>query len=172
VTLKPREVLPVEVRFNPKVRLPNFNLEVMLSVEPNEPRKLISVHGVSHGIELKLMDEVLAFGSVVRGSRLSKIVQFSNFGDVKAHFKWAAKIYGKNFTITPESGYINPNSNLDLEVTFHPSRADPDIRYNKVPCVIKGGDQLELSLMGKSVDQDTSTTEEISFQTKVRQENT
>merc|ERR1719272_968717 len=75
----------------------------------------------------------------------------------------------KNFTISPESGYINPNSNLDLEVTFHPSKADPDIRYNKVPCVIKGGDKLELTLMGKSVELDTSTTEELTFTTKVRQ---
>lgn len=159
----------MEVRFHPKARLPNFNLEVMLAVEPNEPRKLISLRGVSHGIELKLMDEVVAFGSVVRGSRLTKSLQLSNFGDVKATFKWESKLYSKNFTINPESGYINPNSNLDLEVTFHPGKADPDIRYNKVPCVIKGGDKLELSLMGKSVEQDTSTTEELSFTTKVRQ---
>jgi hydrocephalus-inducing protein len=169
VTLKPREVLPVEVRFHPKARLPNFNLDVLLAVEPNEPRKLISLHGVSHGIELKLMDEVVAFGSVVRGSRLTKSLQLSNFGDVKAYFKWDSKLYSKHFTISPESGYINPNSNLDLEVTFHPSKADPDIRYSKVPCHIKGGDKLELSLMGKSVEQDTSTTEELTFSTKVRQ---
>lgn len=32
VTLKPREVMPIEVRFNPKSRLPNFNLEVQLVV--------------------------------------------------------------------------------------------------------------------------------------------
>jgi hypothetical protein len=158
----------VEVRFNPKTRLPNFNLDILLEVPPNEPRKLISVHGVSHGIELKLMDEVVAFGSVVKGSRLTKMLQLSNFGDVKAEFKWDSKLYKQNFTITPESGYINPNSNLDLEVTFHPSKADPDIRYSKVPCIIKGGDQLELSLMGKSVELDTTTTEELKFDTKVR----
>ena len=169
VTLKPREVLPVEVRFHPKARLPNFNLDVLMHVEPNEPRKLISLHGISHGIELKLMDEVIAFGSVVKGSRLTKALQLSNFGDVKAHYKWDSKQYSKNFTITPESGYVNPNSNLDLEVTFHPLKADPDIRYSKVPCHIKGGDKLELSLMGKSVEQDTSATEELAFTSKVRQ---
>jgi hydrocephalus-inducing protein len=169
VTLKPREVLPVEVRFHPKTRLPNFHLDILLEVEPNEPRKMMSLHGVSHGIELKLMDEVVAFGSVVRGSRLTKSLQLSNFGDVKAYYKWESKQYSKNFTINPESGYINPNSNLDLEVTFHPGKADPDIRYSKVPCWIKGGDKLELTLMGKSVEQDTSTTEELTFTTKVRQ---
>lgn len=169
VTLKPKEVMPVEVRFHPKTRLPNFNLNILLEVEPNEPRKLISLHGVAHGIELKLMDEVVAFGSVVTGSRLTKSLQLSNFGDVKAYFQWDSKLYSKHFTISPESGYINPNSNLDLEVTFHPSKADPDIRYSKVPCTIKGGDKLELTLMGKSVVQDTSSVEELTFTTKVRQ---
>jgi hydrocephalus-inducing protein len=114
------------------------------------------------------MDEVVAFGSVVKGSRMTKYLQLSNFGDVKAHFSWDSKIYGKNFTITPQSGYINPNSNLDLEITFHPTKADDDIRYNKVPCTIKGGEKLELSLMGKSVELDTSTNEQLSFETQVR----
>jgi hypothetical protein len=130
----------------------------MLEVEHNEPKKLIQVHGVSHGIELKLMDEVLAFGSVVKGSKLTKTLQLSNFGDVKASFTWESKIYSQNFTIKPVSGYVNPNSNLDLEVTFHPTKADPDIRYNKVACIIKGGEKLGLSLMGKSVEIDNSTT--------------
>ncbi len=110
------------------------------------------MQGVSHGIELKLMDEVMAFGSVVKGSRLTKLLQLSNFGDVKAYFKWDSKAYNKFFTINPESGYVNPNSNLDLEVTFHPSMADPDIRCNKVKCEIKGGDPLFLTMMGKSVE--------------------
>ena len=140
-----------------------------MEVEPNEPRKLLSLLGVSHGIELKLMDEVMAFGSVVKGSRLTKILQLCNFGDIKAHFKWDSKIYKQNFTIQPESGYINPNSNLDLEVTFHPTETDLDLHYKKIPCSIKGGDKLELSLMGKSIDLDTTSTEELTFSTKVRQ---
>src|SRR4051812_34656163 len=98
------------------------------------------------------MDEVLAFGSVVKGSRLTKILQLSNFGDVKAYFKWDSKAYSKFFTIHPENGYVNPNSNLDLEVTFHPTLPDPDIRCNKVKCEIKGGEPLFLTMMGKSVE--------------------
>lgn len=142
IILKPREVLPIEIRFQPKIRLPNFNLDIHLSMEFNEPRKLIQIQGVSHGIELKLMDEVIGFGSVVKGSRLTKILQLSNFGDVKAQYKWDSKVYSKHFTIEPSQGYVNPNSNLDLEVTFHPKQADPDIRYNKVACDIKGGETL------------------------------
>jgi hydrocephalus-inducing protein len=83
---------------------------------------------VAHGIELKIMDEILAFGNVVKDSRLTKTLQMSNFGDVKANFAWDTKNFSKNFTISPDKGYVNPNSNLDLEVTFHPKTVDPDLR--------------------------------------------
>lgn len=77
----------MEIRFRPKTRLPPFEHDVMLQIEGiDEPRKVMSVAGVAHGIELKLMDEVAAFGNVVQGSRLTKYIQMSNFGDVKAHF--------------------------------------------------------------------------------------
>lgn len=99
-------------------------MDIMCNIKDNESKQLLYVQGVSHGIELKLMDEVLAFGSVVKGSRLTKILQLSNFGDVKAYFKWDSRAYNRYFTINPESGYVNPNSNLDLEVTFHPALAD------------------------------------------------
>ena len=168
VTLKPREVLPVEIRYNPKNRMPNFDLDVLLTIKDNESRHLIQVQGVSHGIEMKLMDAVVAFGSVVRNSRLTKILQLANFGDVKASYKWDSKAYSKFFTISPESGYVNPNSTLDLEVTFHPTMADSDIRFNQVKCEIKGGDPLNVTLMGKSVEQDPSTTQTLNFQTIVR----
>ena len=95
----------------------------------------------------------------------------SNFGDVKAHFKWDSKVYRQNFTISPEQGYIAPNSNLDLEVTFHPQKSDLDLHYKKIPCAIKGGETLELSLMGKSVELDTSETSQLEFETRVRQAN-
>ena len=84
MTLKPKETIAIEVRYNPKNRMPNFNLDILQSIKDNEAKQLLQVLGVSHGIELKLMDEVLAFGSVVKGSRLTKYLQLSNFGDVKA----------------------------------------------------------------------------------------
>ena len=129
VVLKPKEVLPLEVRFKPKTRMPDFEHEIMIQVDGvEEDRKLLSVKGVAHGIELKIMDEVLGFGNVVKDSRLTKTLQMSNFGDVKANFAWDEKNFSRNFTISPAKGYVNPNSNLDLEVTFHPKSVDPDLR--------------------------------------------
>ena len=72
MVLKPKQQTNVEIRFNPKNRLQYFNMDLMLQIKDNEARKLIEIQGVSYGIELKLMDEVLAFGSVVKGSRLTK----------------------------------------------------------------------------------------------------
>jgi len=46
--------------------------------------------------------------------------------------------------------------------------ADSDIRFNQVKCEIKGGDPLNVTLMGKSVEQDPSTTQTLNFQTIVR----
>ena len=91
VSLKPKKVLPIEVRFNPITRMPNFSHDILLDIKGNETRKLFTVQGVSHGIELKLMEEVIGFGSVIKGSRLSKQLQLANFGDIRAKFKWDTK---------------------------------------------------------------------------------
>jgi hypothetical protein len=154
ITLKPKEQLPLEVRFKPKARLGNFDQEVLLQIEGmEEKRKILNLLGAAHGIELKIMDEQIAFGSVVKDSRLTKTLQMSNFGDVKANFTWDKKQFGDHFTISPASGFINPNSNLDLEVTFHPKIVDNAIN-TKVTCAVQGGDPLTLSLIGKSVKQE------------------
>lgn len=125
--LKPNKVLPVEVRFNPSTRMPDFAHDILLDIKGNETRKLFTVQGVAHGIELKLMEEVVEFGSVVKGSRLTKQLQLANFGDVRAKFKWDSKAYAANFTIFPESGYIPPHEDIYLEITFHPNSVDDSI---------------------------------------------
>ena len=91
ITLKPKETFPIEIKFKPKARIPQFEQEIMIKIEGVEdPKKLFTLRGVAHGIELKIMDEVISFGQVVKDSRLSKTLQMSNFGDVKANFEWDA----------------------------------------------------------------------------------
>jgi len=43
VTLKPREQKQIEIRYAPKSRMPNFDLEVLLNIKDNESRQLIQV---------------------------------------------------------------------------------------------------------------------------------
>jgi hypothetical protein len=43
-TLKPKEVLPIEVRFNPKARMTDFAHEILLHIDGNdESRKLFTI---------------------------------------------------------------------------------------------------------------------------------
>lgn len=156
ITLKPKETFPIEVKFKPKVRLPNFEQEIMINIDGVEdPKKLFTLRGVAHGIELKIMDEVISFGQVVKDSRLTKTLQMSNFGDVKANFEWDTTNFSQHFTISPAKGYVNPNSNLDLEVTFHPKYVDSSISQ-KVTCTVQGGETISLTMMGKCVAQEGS----------------
>ena len=170
IILKPKEQLPLEIRFRPKTRLQHFEHEINLAIEGMEDkRKILSLLGAAHGIELKIMDEQIAFGSVVKDSRLTKNLQMSNFGDVKANFSWDKKMFGQHFTISPASGFINPNSNLDLECTFHPKIVDNGIS-TKVTCTVQGGEPLALNLMGKSVKQEGNDSLKLDFKSVVRKQ--
>ena len=152
--------------------MPNFSHDILVDIKGNETGKLFTVQGVSHGIELKLMEEVVGFGSVVKGSRLTKQLQMANFGDVRAKFKWDTKAYSKNFTIHPDDGYIPPNEDLYLEITFHPKKVDDDISAKNIKCEYSGGGTMSLTLMGKCVAQDDDSTKEIQFETEVRKATT
>jgi hydrocephalus-inducing protein len=172
VVLKPKKVLPIEIRFKPDSRMPNFSHDILLDIKGNETRKLFTVQGVSHGIELKIMEEVIGFGSVIKGSRLTKQLQMANFGDIRAKFKWDSKAYAKNFTISPESGYIPPHEDIYLEITFHPNKVNDDINVKNIKCEYTGGSTLNLTLMGKCIAQDKDATKELQFQTIVRKATT
>lgn len=40
-TLKPKEVMNIEVRYNPKNRMPMFNLDLVLQIKDNEAKTLV-----------------------------------------------------------------------------------------------------------------------------------
>ena len=66
--------------------MPEFAHDILLDIKGNETRKLFTVQGVAHEIERKLIEEDIEFGSVVKGSRLTKQLQLVNFGDIRAKF--------------------------------------------------------------------------------------
>lgn len=103
-------------------------------------------------------------------------MQLSNFGDVKASFSWDAKAFGKNFTISPAQGYVNPNANLDIEITFHPKDIGENNKplqiQQKVSCEVQGGEPMQLNLVGKSVAQESKEEHALNFNTVVRKATT
>ena len=38
MTLKPRETVPIEIRYNPKLRMPTFIADLMLLIKDNEAK--------------------------------------------------------------------------------------------------------------------------------------
>ena len=170
LSIRSKEQIPIEIRYNPKSRMPAFKHDIMLLVKDNEARRLISLGGVSHGIELKLMEETMDFGDVVKNSRYTRQLQFTNFGDILAKFSWERQSYMKNFTIYPEKGNIPPHEDIFLEITFHPMAVSPMIRISDIKCAIEGvAEPLRLNLVGKCIEQTEGSTKELKLKTIVRQ---
>jgi hydrocephalus-inducing protein len=81
-------------------------------VRNQEKRKLLTVNGAAFGIELKLMEDTVGFGTVVVNSTTSKQVQLANLGDIGARFAWQTDFCRNFFTIFPEKGYLPPHEDI------------------------------------------------------------
>ena len=167
--LNARDGADIEIRFNPKTRLHQFKHELSYQiVENKEVHKLTNVIGCCHGIELKLLQDTVGFGSVVINSKLNREVQVVNLGDVRAKFNWDTTFCGRYYTITPASGTIPAHEDFKFTITFHPDVIDNDISFTKVKCNIEGSMPLYLNLFGKCIPQIKESIQLIKFQTKVR----
>jgi len=172
VILKPKQTLPIEIGFKPKERLHPFTDDLLVKFDNGETRKLLTISGACHGIELKLMEEVVSFGVVIQGSHQSKAIQLLNIGDIPCHFQWDSSKYSEHFTITPDQGIIQANAELYFDITFHPAFISPDIRINKIPCNIQGSDPIFLTLHGSCIPPTPESTKDLRFEAIVRESQT
>lgn len=99
------------------------------------------------------MEETVGFGAVVINSKLTKMVQLTNLGDISAKFQWETQLCKNYFTIHPLQGTIPAHEDLHFEITFHPNAIDNDIKFNKVKCLIHNSEPLYLNLLGKCIEQ-------------------
>ena len=75
IVIGPREKKEFEIRFRPQMRLHEFRQDVHFKiVENQEVRKLLTVQGASHGVELKLIENTVGFGAVVIHSKLTRTI--------------------------------------------------------------------------------------------------
>ena len=168
-TLNPKEGADVEIRFNPTTRLHQFKYELYYQIVDNkETYKLSNITGCCHGIELKLHQDSVGFGSVVVNSKLTREIRVENLGDINAKFAWDTTYCGKYYTITPASGIIPAHEDFTFSITFHPNVIDSDISFNKVKCEIEGSNPLCINLFGKGIPQTKESMQEVRFKTLVR----
>ena len=166
-TVPARETKEIEIRFNPGTRINSFKQELKYKiVENDEVVPLLTLQGACQGMDLKLMEEVLNFGSVVTGSKLSKKVQLTNMGDMGAKYDWDLSFCKPYFTITPKKGYIPPNDSVVFLIDFHPIVTEE--HSFQLKCEIENGAPLHLTLLGKGVAQVVEGVQTLRFETMVR----
>ncbi|TMW60398.1 hypothetical protein Poli38472_000440 [Pythium oligandrum] len=169
VHLKARESIDIEFRFSPTQRIVQFQRDIFIRIAGSR-RKLLTLSGSCQGMDVQLETDTISFGTVCLGSQLVRKVHLQNRGDVPAKFQWNPKAFAPDFTISPLDGIVAPNHHKTLEVTFKPSVEHPDIRYERLCCVIGGTDPVFLTLVGACVKQATSSIQEVHFESRVREE--
>jgi hydrocephalus-inducing protein len=87
ISINPKERKEIEIHFHPKARIHSFKTDLNYKIVQNqEKRKLLSMQTAAHGVELKLMEETIGFGTVVFNSKVTKVVQLANLGDIGTRF--------------------------------------------------------------------------------------
>ncbi|KAG2489301.1 hypothetical protein HYH03_012133 [Edaphochlamys debaryana] len=150
VLLRPRESADLTFFFRPTGRMRPFTEELLVNL-CGVPTPLATLTGACLGTELRLASESLPFGPVVLGSRAVKRLQLSNTGDVGSKFVWDTKPLAGQFTIFPADGFLAPGQDVKLDVTFHPSAVNPDVRIDKVRLKVEGGPDQTLTLTGACI---------------------
>jgi hydrocephalus-inducing protein len=166
VYLRAGEATVLPLSFRPTLRQRPFTEDVVVRVA-GVTHTLLQVSGACLGVEAKLANEQVAFGPVVKGSRLVKHVVISNTGDVGTKFEWNTAQLAPHFSVVPADGFLSPNQDLRLEVHFHPTQLAAEIRRDKMRCTVEGGTTQFLTLTGACVDAEQDSTP-VSFQTQVR----
>jgi len=75
--------------------------------------------------------------------------------------------FSPNFSVVPVEGYISPNQDVKLEIVFHPTTVDPDVRAERLVCAIDGGGDLYVTLTGSCIAAEQES-DIISFRCAVR----
>jgi hydrocephalus-inducing protein len=153
--------------FSPKARMSQFSYDVILEAS-GVPKQLMAISGKATGLETKLETDTLFFGAVVANSRAVRRVALENTGDVGARFKWDAARFAPAFSVKPIEGFLPSHGEITFEVSFHPTQVNDDIRYEKIPLNVEGGEGHTLTLTGMCVTQ-APVAEPISFNVAARQ---
>ncbi|BFI31149.1 hydrocephalus-inducing protein [Marchantia polymorpha subsp. ruderalis] len=166
ITLKGKQTGTLDLQFRPKARIAPFD-EPLVITAANTEVVLATVSGACVGTEVKLSTNLLAFGTVTLGSKYTRKIQVENCGDIGTAFAWDVCTHATECTFFPPEGYLAPHQVAVLEVSFHPTAVHPDIRIERIHCVITGGETQFLTIQGGCMEHDPPV-ETFSFVAPVR----
>jgi hydrocephalus-inducing protein len=188
-TLRPRETCDIDFRFTPGYKITPFRLPLVAKCDPDADIKLFTVQGTCHATEVRLSEHSVFFGDVVVGSQSARQVKLHNFGDLgsKFHFEVPGRYMGL-FTISPMDGFVRPQEEIPLTLTFHPTpervrefrrgergrkkqSSDEDngtaVTIREIRCVLDGHQPLSLEASGRAVSQ-PGESQQLDFLCEVR----
>jgi P pilus assembly chaperone PapD len=165
--LRPRETAQLTMRFAPDKRITPFS-EVVVLRACGLQRPMFIASGSCVAMDLKLEMDQIAFGQVVLGSRVTRRVMLQNSGDLPSIFSMDPAQFAPDFTVSPWQGFLQPHEDVNLEVNFHPSAVNRDIRYERLPIAVDGSAPVRLTLTGMCVSAEAHM-EEVTFSTRVRE---
>jgi hydrocephalus-inducing protein len=178
VTLRPKEQMPVDLRFNPEFRIAPFKLPLVAKCNFGHDIHLLTISGTCHTAEVKLSEHSILFGDVVFQSTAVRKVHLHNFGDLGVKFRFEVPPkFAPFFSIEPSEGFASPHDDVVLQVKFHPSpkmASDPG-RPKKIRCHLDPSyqhDPIELIVQGHGIDQPEGATKLLEFSTEVRETKT
>jgi hypothetical protein len=178
---KGKDSTQLELIFSPPSRVPSFSEPLYVRVGAADNKgglygsfsdriPLLKLSGACLGMDVMLEMDSIPFGSVCEGSSLTKMCHIYNGGDVPTSFKIDTTRCGRNFSITPVSGFLSPHSDCQLKVTFSPIRIGKDVRADDIRFQLDGApDPLFLSLTGDCVPRPAPSGSTINFDCKVRE---
>lgn len=177
---KGKDSTQLELTFSPPSRVPSFSEPLYVRVGAADNKgvlygsfsdriPLLKLSGACLGMDVMLEMDSIPFGSVCEGSSLTKLCHIYNGGDVPTSFKFDTNRFGRNFSISPATGFLPPHSDCQLRITFAPVRVGKDVRADDIRCLLDGApDPLFLSLTGDCVPRPAPSGSTINFECKVR----
>ncbi len=165
--IAPRETVNLQVGFAPSRRISNFSEDIMVKYA-GVTRKLVTLSGKGQGVEVALDTDSLPFGNVVINSSKVQKLGLENSGDIAITYNWQEATFGRNFSITPLSGKLQPNSETAFDVVFHPVDIDDDIRQDNITLLIPGLTPLSLTATGACMHQPEDATQVLQFNSIAR----
>uniref|UniRef100_A0A5K4F930 Hydin_ADK domain-containing protein n=1 Tax=Schistosoma mansoni TaxID=6183 RepID=A0A5K4F930_SCHMA len=99
---------------------------------------VFSIYGAVNTYDINFNTESINFGSIVRGSQLSKRLVLMNTGDYNAKFEWDKSTLTLDLTIEPMNGSIGPGLEVPFILTLKPNKLTRELRIDNVTCQIQG----------------------------------
>eukprot|EP01018_Ginkgo_biloba_P036849 Gb_10291 [translate_table: standard] len=164
--LASRQTGTIEVQYAPHSRMSSFLEGLVVSVG-GAMSHLLSISGACLATDVKLSSNIMPFDMVTLGSRVTRKLQLENCGDLGANFSWDTTACLSEFSIVPKDGFLPPHKSSTIDIIFHPTCVNPDVRIEHIPCLITGGNTLYLTVMGGCTECD-SFQEILKFKTPVR----